>query len=368
MRQLLSVLFLACVTPALAEPIAADSPRWKIEHGESSIVSLKGQRALFLNGAIATLADANFDTGVIEFDMLLPSAAQSFPGIYFRGQDDDNHEHFYLRPHQNGRPDANQYTPVINGVTGWQIYSQYNGRMTYRLKEWFHVRLEVAEDSAQIYVDAPDQPALAVHDLKRERKAGYIALKGSLGGAYYANINITRAQPEAAPPEPAKELPAGLVRAWSVSPAMAEAEALAAAGGNRLNALSWTTLPVETNGIANLARVAIRTDERPTTLTHLSLRASRARSVAMRFGFSDRVHVYLNGTLLFAGDDTQNSRDYRFLGTVGLYDTLFLPLRRGDNDIVFAISEGGGGNAVGGGGWAAIAAFPDMTGLTLLPR
>ena len=256
MRQLLSVLFLACVTPALAEPIAADSPRWKIEHGESSIVSLKGQRALFLNGAIATLADANFDTGVIEFDMLLPSAAQSFPGIYFRGQDDDNHEHFYLRPHQNGRPDANQYTPVINGVTGWQIYSQYNGRMTYRLNEWFHVRLEVADDSAQIYVDAPDQPALAVHDLKRERKAGYIALKGSLGGAYYANINITRAQPEAAPPEPAKELPAGLVRAWSVSPAMAEAEALAAAGGNRLNALSWTTLPVETNGIATLESLA----------------------------------------------------------------------------------------------------------------
>ena len=74
----------------------------------------------------------------------------------------------------------------------------------------------------------------------------------------------------------------------------------------------------------------------------------------------------MNAVLLYAGDDTQNSRDYRFLGTVGLYDTLHLPLKRGDNVIVFAVSEGGGGNAVGGGGWAAMAAFPDMAGLTLL--
>ena len=87
----------------------------------------------------------------------------------------------------------------------------------------------------------------------------------------------------------------------------------------------------------------------------------------MRFGFSDRVRVYLNGALLYAGDDTQNSRDYRFLGTVGLYDTLQLPLRRGTNDIVFAVSEGAGGNAPGGGGWAVMAAFPEPTGLTFTP-
>lgn len=364
MRRLLSLLFLVCAAPAYAAPIAVDSPRWRFEFGESKVVEYQGRRALHLSGSIATLADAKFETGVIEFDMLLPSAAQSFPGIYFRGQDANNHEHFYLRPHQNGRPDANQYTPVINGVTGWQIYARYNGRMTYRINEWFHVRLEVAEDSARIYVDAQDQPALVVYDLKRDRKAGYIALKGSLGGAYYTNIDITRGRPEAAPPEPPVESPAGLVRAWRVSPAMAEADALAAASANALNALKWTALPVETNGIANLARVAVRTDATPTVLARLSLSADRARTAAMRFGFSDIVQVFVNGTPLYAGDDTQNSRDYRFLGTVGLYDTLQLPLRAGENEIVLAISEGGGGNAIGGGGWAAIAAFPDMTGLT----
>jgi len=75
------------------------------------------------------------------------------------------------------------------------------------------------------------------------------------------------------------------------------------------------------------------------------------------------VHIYLNGAPLYAGDDSQNSRDYRFLGTLGWYDTLYLPLRRGANEIVFVVSEGGEGRI--GGGWAANAAFPDMTGLSI---
>jgi hypothetical protein len=363
MRHLIIVLFAVFAAPALAEPIAVDSQRWRLEFGETSVTEYQGKRALLLKGSMATLPDAKFETGTIEFDMLVPSAAQSFPGIYFRGQDENNYEHFYLRPHQNGRPDANQYTPVINGVTAWQIYARYNGRMTYRLNEWFHVRLEVAEDSVRIFVDAPDQPALVVHDLKRARQSGYIALKGSLGGAYYANINVTPGHPEAAPAEPVAELPAGLARSWRVSAAMAEGDAFETARINLLNATAWATLAVETNGIANLARVALRTDATPAVLARLTLHADRPRSAAMRFGFSDRVNVYVNGALVYQGDDTQNSRDHRFLGTVGLYDTLQLPLKRGNNEVVFVISEGGGGNAVGGGGWAAMASFPDMTGL-----
>jgi hypothetical protein len=44
-----------------------------------------------------------------------------------------------------------------------------------------------------------------------------------------------------------------------------------------------------------------------------------------------------------SGDDTYRSRDYRFLGSIGWYDTLFLPLISGDNDLVVAVSEDFGG-------------------------
>ena len=46
---------------------------------------------------------------------------------------------------------------------------------------------------------------------------------------------------------------------------------------------------------------------------------------AMDIGFSDRAVVYLNGQPLFAGRDDYRSRDYRFLGSIGYWDTVFLP-------------------------------------------
>jgi hypothetical protein len=47
----------------------------------------------------------------------------------------------------------------------------------------------------------------------------------------------------------------------------------------------------------------------------------RAGIHAMHLGFSDRAVVYLNGPRS-AGDDSYRSRDYRFLGSIGWYDTV----------------------------------------------
>src|SRR5262249_12481791 len=150
------------------------------------------QRALYLPQAAAVLADANFETGVIEFDMAMedPGRAASFPGVIFRARDEDTrYEYFYLRPHQSGNPDANQYTPVINNILEWQLYPEFQSQMRYRFGEWFHVRLEIAEHSARIFVDSTE-PRLIVGDLKLAPRAGQIALTGSNRGAYFANINI----------------------------------------------------------------------------------------------------------------------------------------------------------------------------------
>jgi opacity protein-like surface antigen len=359
----------ACVLAALvfgqayAAPVAVDDPRWELAGAEAQVTDFQGQHALLLRGAIARLGDANFDTGVIEFDMAAPSNAQSFPGVYFRGVDDFNYEHFYLRPHQNGNPDTMQYTPVVNGMTGWQIYSQYNAQTRLPINEWFHVRMEVAADSARIFVGS-NEPILVVGDLKRDRAAGYIMLRGSLGGAYFANINITPGEQAAAPAETPPALPTGLVRTWQVSAAMPEETAYRFAEERRQNRINWTPLPVETNGFANLARIAVHAPETTAAMARITVEADSTRSTEMRFAFSDRGHIYVNGALLYAGDDSQNSRDYRFLGTLGWYDTLFVPLRRGANEIVFVVSEGGEGRI--GGGWAAGAAFPVMTGLRLV--
>jgi hypothetical protein len=137
-----------------------------------------------------------------------------------------------------------------------------------------------------------------------------------------------------------------------------EAEAFAAASANKLSTLKWTTLSVETNGVANLARVSVFAADRPMSLARVVVESDAERTVRMRFGFSDRVAVFLNGTLLYVGEDSYQSRDFRFLGTVGLYDSLLLPLRRGANDVLLVVNESFGG-------WAATAVFADMNGLQI---
>ena len=60
--------------------------------------------------------------------------------------------------------------------------------------------------------------------------------------------------------------------------------------------------------------------------------AGRARTVPVRFGFSDRVRVYLNGRMLDAGNDGFGTHDPDFLG-IGLFDELTPPLKRGPNEL-----------------------------------
>ena len=81
----------------------------------------------------------------------------------------------------------------------------------------------------------------------------------------------------------------------------------------------------------------------------------------LEFGFSDKVKVYLNNHLLFEGSDEFLSRDHLFVGTVGFYDTVYLPLKKGNNDLLFAITDK---NKISSG-WAVQARFENMEGITL---
>jgi hypothetical protein len=56
--------------------------------------------------------------------------------------------------------------------------------------------------------------------------------------------------------------------------------------------------------------------------------------------------------LLYAGDNGYQTRDYRYLGTISLFDALELNLAAGDNEILFAVSESFGG-------WGVMAQFVD---------
>jgi hypothetical protein len=64
----------------------------------------------------------------------------------------------------------------------------------------------------------------------------------------------------------------------------------------------------------------------------------------LELGYSDEVSVFLNGKILYRGRSAQNFRDPGFLGIISADDdAVYLPLKRGSNELVLALSELGGG-------------------------
>lgn len=341
---ILASLLVVAARWAAAESVAFDSPRWKIEAKESGIEEYRGKQALFLKDGRAVLDGATLQDGVIEFDVAF-RLARGFSGVMFRMADVDDYEEFYLRQHLSGMPDANQYSPVFHGLSGWQIYTgpRYCTPLTYPDGEWFHVKLSLAGTRGEIEIGGS---VVAIPELKRGTAGGGLGVYANVEGARFANFEfhpgpVTFRGKEAA----AETMPADVVTAWDVSTPFAEKSL---EGQTQLPSmpLRWTTLPVERNGIANLARLAGVAPGRETVIARTTLHADRAATREVTFGFSDRVRVYLNGRLLYAGNDGYVTRDYRFLGSVGLFDTVALPLRKGENELAFAVSENFGGWAV----------------------
>jgi len=345
-----------------AQSVDFDSGQWTIEAASHQIVDYDGQPSLYLKGGEAVLNDVSFMNGTIEFDMAF-SAKRGFSGVHWRRIDENNTEEFYFRPHQSGNPDANQYTPRNNGLASWQLYHgpQYAVPIRYRFNEWMHVKIAFSGDRGELYVDS-DEPVLAF-DLKRDPQAGVIAVWASgLAPAYFANFTYEENDNVrlVGTPEPQPEAAAGSVEEWSVSDPFGE-DVLAdmvELSKQVKDARTWQSHWSESSGVTNLADITAIGEGANTVFARLVIDADRDVVKTVRFGYSDRVRVYHNDRLIYSGDNGFRTRDYRSLGTIGLFDAVHLELERGRNEVWFAVSESFGG-------WGVMAAIEDMDGISV---
>jgi hypothetical protein len=75
-----------------------------------------------------------------------------------------------------------------------------------------------------------------------------------------------------------------------------------------------------------------------------SIESDRDQLKKLEIGYSDDVSVFFNGKILFRGRSAQNFRDPGFLGIVNPEnDGVYLPLKKGRNELVLAVSELAGG-------------------------
>ena len=121
------------------QEVPFDSDQWQLFNG--TVEEFMGRTSLTGN---AVIKDVEFENGIVEFDIAF-DGQRGFAGLNFRVQSQDEYEHFYLRPHKTGLTDAVQYTPVSNGMSSWQLYSNegYTALADLPYNEWIHVRFEV---------------------------------------------------------------------------------------------------------------------------------------------------------------------------------------------------------------------------------
>lgn len=310
----------------------------------------------------AVLNNVEFKNGTIEYDVMF-GETRTFAGLMFRAQGPENTEEFYMRAHQSGNPDANQYMPRFNGVPSWQLYygPQYAVPMTYDFDTWTHVKLEVADARADIYIGDMKEPALAV-DLVRDPAIGGLSFWGlNLGGeAWFSNIDVTPAETLqlSGTPVPTAQAEPGTIMSWNVSDAF---DGTALTGVMLPDGLPQADMPLSANinGMANLSRLQGVAEGADTVLAQVVVSSETAVHVPFDLGFSDDAKVYLNGDLLYSGSDRYAARDYRFLGTVGLWDTVVLPLQKGENTLAIAVTESVSNKT----GWAVMGRFEQSNGL-----
>jgi hypothetical protein len=354
---------LAAPPPSQTTAVPPDPARWELE-GEAKIVDHQGRRSILIDGGAATLKGFTMRDAVIDVDVSTP-ANRGFFGIQFRVADDGRTgEWVYLRQHKSGAPDAMQYTPVLGTGLNWQLYNGpgFTGAVDIPKDAWFHLRLEVTGPQAKLWVKDMERPALVMDDLKSGLQKGQVALAVLIGETYFSNFEI-RPTTDAAWVRHLPAMPPGTLTRWSVSPAYdALARDLEAPlGASEEATISWQEVEAEPPGLVALYRYrdaphprvtfqgdfSKRLDPQPgmkVVYARTTIVSDRAEVKRLALGYSDDVSVFLNGKILYRGRSAQGFRDPGFLGIVNPEnDAVYLPLKKGKNELVLALSELGGG-------------------------
>ena len=378
LQTLSAIVFLSSIlTTAKSQSVIPFSDkRWKIEAQGQMLEYYKGHECLYLKLGRATLPDIQFLNGIIEFDICLTEQV-SFSGFFFRQTSTGNYEEFYFRAQQSGNPDAYQYTPVFNGDPAWQLYHDqfdgvndgyihwkpkgplngYNSVIEYPFERWTHVKVLVKNDKAELYFD--NKFVGVVNKLLQEQEAGAIGISSNIGAMKFANFSYTSTDDitiknQANVPV---NIPANSIMQWQVSNSFKEdvLKDKSLLDAAFINKLSWKKLSIENGGFANLARLYPVTDSN-TVLAKITVVSDKDQIKKLDIGYSDRVKAFCNGQVIYSGNNSFRTRDYRYLGTIGYFDAIYLPLKKGENTIMLAVSETFGG-------WGIMGKWENMEGI-----
>ena len=321
-----------------------DSDKWTFIDAKK--VDHLGRKALM---GTAYLKDVEFRNGIIELDMAVERKT-SYPGVLFRMRSVREHERFYIRPHRAGLySDAIQYVASFNGVDSWQLYNGPGKTAALEIpyQTWFHVKLEVKNAQARIFINNSDRPALFIAELQYGASKGMIGLMGPVdGSAYYSNFSYKADDNLTFPPAPLAEQPLGIITDWEISQVFKanEIDLENAPAGQGLDTVQWRNVKSLANGVVDVSRFHGRKGaDADCIFARTVIECKKDETKQFAFGYSDAITIFLNGKIVFSANSAYRQRDPSFLGIVGLNDYVYLPLKKGNNELLLNVVEMSGG-------------------------
>jgi len=229
MRTFVALLLLSVVSASLAaaQPLVWEGRTFEPVNVKAAIVTLQGEQVLKLERdlqslpydparEVETVDDRHylklkgfeFTDGIFEVKVLsrvqqpppMPRA-QGFIGVYFRAQQDDSaFESIYLRPNA-GRSDIQamrNHTVQYFAYPGFKFADLrkeapglYETYADIGLDEWITMRVHVAGQKAELYLNDARYPSFIVNRLKGTSKAGTIGLYVDVGTeGYFKDLKI----------------------------------------------------------------------------------------------------------------------------------------------------------------------------------
>ena len=324
-----------------------------------------GRPALYINRGVALVRGASMENGTLDLDVAA-SDTTNFLGVVFRAAAPRFSNVLFLRPGASGTEEAVQYGPAFNSVgVAWQIYhgEGANAVVDVPRNRWVHVRVELDGPVARLYIDTATAPTLVVPRVVASGGAGLGVWAGAFGrGAYFSNIRYAAAPGSSggtAPPSP----PAGTVLGWEISNPIEAADFTPAALPD-LGRLTWQPVEAEPEGFVLINRYreapvgGVPTDSTGAVLidsvmtgkmagsrlvyARTTITASHDEIRRMQYAYGNGVVIYLNGRpLVFAMNPGGLRNNLGVMAKVG--DAVYLPLKKGANQLVFAVIECTGG-------------------------
>lgn len=325
--------------------------------------------ALFAKSGQVVLNDVQFSDGTIEFDVEITDFFLS--AIYFRHQDTENAEVFYLRTYRAGDPtgpDAIQYTTLIKGVALWDVHPKYQTAAIIHKEGWNHIKLVISGQRMHVYVNNMSGPTMEIPQLLGPSGTGSIALEG---GGIFANLVIKPGVTEGLSPEAgfdpiSKDI--RYVHQWEITEPFALPPGRELVSAMLFNAYSdhyptentrWQPVSSEHEALINISRKYGKSEDRRAVWLKKTIHSNSEQVRQMNLGFSDEVWVLLNERLVYVGKNLYSHPIMKDpFGQISIHDASFsLPLQEGDNTLLVGVA-----NSLFG--WAILARLENPDGVT----